>query len=167
MDVEKKLDINDQINKSYDRQIEKIIKMNISKQNQLFRIFAKADLLTKLEILKKQKKIFYKLKTRQNNIDNIILAYSSMVLAILSIKQNINREEYNAKIFKATKFRKSLKRDKILEKWAIIRSLRNDEKLSFRQISAYLRKYHRFNVSYSLIYEIWTQLAEKNINEGE
>ncbi len=146
------------------KKVEKIIKMHLEQQNQLLRFFSRADLETKIKVIKKQREIFHTLKNLYKDTDNAILTYSSLVISISVERKNSNS---NIKIFKAKKFRRSSKREKILEKWAIVKNLRNDEKLSFRQISVYLRKYYRLNVSYSLIYEIWTQLAEKNINEGE
>ncbi len=146
------------------KEIEKITKMHAEQHNQLLRFFLRVDLQTRLKIFKTQKEIFFKLKNLHKDIDNATLTYSSLIISILRERKNSNS---NAKIFKAKKFRRSSKKEKILEKWAIIKNLKSDEKLSFRQISAYLQKYHRFYVSYSLIYKIWTKLEEKKINKGE
>ena len=146
------------------KEIEKITKMHMEQQNQLLRFFSRVDLETKLKIMQTQREIFHILKNLHKNIDNTALTYSSLVVSILRERKNSNS---NTKIFKAKKFRRSSKKDKILEKWAIVKSLKNDEKLSFRQISVYLQKYYRFYVSYSLIYKIWSELEEKTINKGE
>jgi len=148
------------------KDIEKITKLHTSIQNQLLRIFARVDIADKLIIIKQQKKIFFYLKNTYGIAENEILTYSAFVLSINQYL-NTNKNHIKVSIFKATKFRKSFKREKILGKWAIIKNLRNNKKLSFRQISTYLQKYYRFNVSYSLIYKIWSELEEKNINEGE
>ena len=146
------------------KEIEKITKMHAEQHNQLLRFFLRVDLQTRLKIFKTQKEIFFKLKNLHKDIDNTVLSYSSLIISILAERRNTNK---NAKIFKAKKFRRSLKREKILEKWAIVKNLKNNEKLSFRQIATYLRKYHKFGVSYSLVYKIWSELEEKNINKGE
>jgi len=145
------------------KEVEKITKMYAEQHNQLLRFFLRVDFETRLKIFKIQKEIFFKLKNLYKEIDNTLLTYSSFIISI-KIEKDKNS---NTKIFKVKKFRRSSKREKILGKWAIIKNLRNNKKLSFRQISVYLQKYHRFNVSYSLIYKIWTELEEKNINKGE
>ena len=148
------------------KEIEKITKMHMEQQKQLLRFFSRVVLETKLKIMQTQREIFHILKNlhKDKDIDNATLTYSSLVISISAERKNSNS---NAKIFKAKKFRRSSKKEKILEKWAIVKSLKNNEKLSFRQISAYLQKYYRFNVSYSLIHKIWSELEEKTINEGE
>lgn len=146
------------------KEIEKITKMHMEQHNQLLRFFSRVDLSTRLKVFQVQKEIFFKLKNLHKDMDNTVLSYSSLIVSILVERRNTNK---NAKIFKAKKFRRSLKREKILEKLAIIKSLKNDEKLSFRQIATYLRKYHKLNVSYSTIHKIWSELEEKNINKGE
>lgn len=149
------------------KDVEKTTKMPIEQQNQLLRIFARVYIADKLMIIKQQKKIFFHLKNTYNyNVDNTILTYSAF---ILSINQYLNDNKNNIKIsiFKAAKFRKSFKRDKIIEKWAVVKSLKNHEKLSFRQISQYLQKYHRLDISYSLIYRLWIEIEEKKYKKGE
>jgi len=139
-----------------------ITKISLKEQNQLLRFFARVDVKSRLEIIKKQKIIFHKLKIAHDDIDNTVLTYSSMILAIFEMKKNINIEIYNAMKLKAKNLRKSSKREKIMEKWAIVRSIKNDEKLSFRQISQYLHKYYKFDISYSAIYKIWQEIEIKN-----
>ncbi len=140
------------------KKIESITKLNMKQHNRLLRFFSKSDLQTKVAIFKKQREVFFTLKNLHKTVDKPILSYSSLVISIYAERKNINS---NAKIFKIRKFRRSLKREKIIEKWAVVKSLKINEKLSFRQISMYLRKYYRLNVSYSLIYKIWTELEEK------
>jgi len=145
------------------KDVEKITKMYAEQHNQLLRFFLRVDLQTRLKIFKIQKEIFFKLKNLYEDVGNAVLTYSSFIISISIVEK---KTDNNTKIFKARKFRRSSKREKILEKWAIIKSLKSDEKLSFRQIATYLKKYHRLNISYSLIHKIWSDLEEKNINEG-
>ena len=59
-----------------------------------------------------------------------------------------------------------VKRQKVLGYWAIVRTLKLEQKMSFRQISEYFKKYHKLDVSYSMIFETWKEL-EKNINKED
>lgn len=47
--------------------------------------------------------------------------------------------------------------------WAIVRTLKLEQKMSFREISIYFATYHKLEVSYSTIYELWNEL-ENNTN---
>ena len=150
-----------------EREIENIIQMDISHQNQLLRFFSRVDVEIKINVLKKQKEVFFKLKVLFNDEDNAMLTYCSLILAIFRIKENTSATTLNAKIFQVKRFRKTSKREKIIEKWSIVKKLRTDEKFSFRQISQYLQKYHKLYVSYSMIHKIWNQIEIKNTKKGE
>ena len=59
-----------------------ITKMNQESQNQKLRLFVKVDITTKLKILDQQKSIFHKLRGFYSDVDNVILTFSSLILAI-------------------------------------------------------------------------------------
>jgi len=59
-----------------------------------------------------------------------------------------------------------MKRQKLLGYWAVVKSLKIEERMSFRDISAYFTKYHKLEVSYSTIYGLWIEL-ETNKKEKD
>ena len=139
-----------------------ITKMNSNSQNQRLRLFAKVDISTKLKILALQKQQFHQLKNAHSDIDNVILTLSSLILAIDAIEKEFDDVNLNAIKLRAINSKVKIKRQRILGYWAIVRTLRLDQKMSFRDISVYFHKYHKLKVSYSTIYELWNEL-ENNI----
>ena len=143
-----------------------ITKMNSNSQNQRLRLFAKVDISTKLKILALQKQQFHQLKNAHRGIDNVILTLSSLILAIDAIEKEFDDVNLNAIKLRAINSKVKIKRQRILGYWAIVRTLRLDQKMSFRDISVYFHKYHKLKVSYSTIYELWNEL-ENNIKTKE
>lgn len=143
-----------------------ITKLNQESQNQRLRFFAKIDISTKLKILQRQKTVFHKLKNIYSDVDNSLLTLSSLILAIDEVTQEFDKVNFNAIKLRAKNNKIKIKRQKVLAYWAIVRTLKLEEKMSFRDISDYLKKYHKFEVSYSLIYEIWNEI-ENNLNTKE
>lgn len=145
---------------------ESITKLNLESQNQRLRLFAKVDITTKLKILTSQKQLFHKLKSAYSDVDNTILTLSTLILAIDEVVKELEVVNFNA-IKLRTKNRKSkIKRQKIIGYWAIVRTLRLEQNMSFRDIAAYFTKYHKIEVSYSTIYELWNEL-ENHLNKKE
>ena len=138
--------------------IEQCTKMNQEAQNQNLRLFVRVELETKLKIFKEQKQLFHKLKSEHNDIDNTILTLSSFILAIHLIIKELDDVNFNAIKLRGKNNKAKIKRQKLLDHWAIIRVLRLEQNMSFRKISQYLLKYHRFEVSYSTIYGLWVEL---------
>jgi len=64
-------------------------------------------------------------------------------------------------LFLQKQFRIQTKRECLLGFWAVVHTLKIDEKISFRKISVYLKKYHKFDVSYSLIAKTWAEIEKK------
>ena len=145
---------------------ETITKLNQKSQNQRLRLFAKVDISTKLKILALQKQLFHQLKNAHSDIDNVILTLSSLILAIDAIEKEFDDVNLNAIKLRAINSKVKIKRQRILGYWAIVRTLRLDQKMSFRDISVYFHKYHKLKVSYSTIYELWNEL-ENNIKTKE
>ena len=144
---------------------ETITKLNQESQNQRLRLFAKVDISTKLKILDKQKELFHKLKSVYSNVDNTVLTLSSLILAIEAIEKKIDDVNLNVIKLRAKNNKAKVKRQKVLGYWSIVRTLRLDQKMSFRDISTYFDKYHKLEVSYSTIYELWNELENKTINK--
>ena len=147
--------------------IEGITKYTTEQQNQHLRLFAKVELPMKLQILQLQKPIFHKLKGTHSDIDNAILTLSSLVLAIDFVAKELNLVNLNAMKLRGKNHKPKIKREKLLGYWAIVKTLKIDQSMSFRDISSYFKKYHKFEVSYSTIRELWIELENKtNIEEN-
>ena len=141
---------------------EAITKMNQEAQNQKLRLFVKVDITTKLKILDQQKSIFHKLRGFYSDVDNVILTFSSLILATEEVLNKIDGVNLKALKLRSNNIKKqNLKREKLLSYWSIVRTLRLEQNMSFRNISNYLKKYHKFEVSYSIIYKTWIQIELK------
>ena len=145
---------------------ESLTKMNQESQNQKLRLFAKVDITTKLKILTFQKQLFHKLKNSHADVDNTILTLASLILAIDLIAKELDNVTLNAIKLRGKNSKAKVKRQKVLGYWAIVRSLKLEQNMSFRDISAYFAKYHKLNVSYSTVYELWKEIEKKMENKN-
>lgn len=148
-----------------DNFLESLTKMSIETQNQRLRLFAKVDIVTKLKILQYQKQLFHKLKATYGDVDNSILTLSSIVLAVDTIVKELDGVNLNAMKLRSKSIKKKIKREKLLGYWAVVRTLKLEQHMSYRQIAQYLKKYHRLDVAHSTVFEIWNEL--ENINNKE
>ena len=142
------------------RIIVKLTLMSEEGQRQMLRHFARLSLYIKLQIFDSQRSIFHQLKQNNKDIANSILTYCSLILAIKQIIESDEKLNIKALAIKQKNQRKASKRNKILSHWAIVKTLKNEQKMSFRDISRYLKKYHRFDVAHSTIFEIWNQIEK-------
>ena len=149
-----------QLNYSY-KLIESLTKLNTDSQNQKLRLFARVDFETKIEIFRLQKEIFYKLKDTHSNVDNAVLTLSSLVIAINEITENMDETKLNAIKLRGKNTKSKAKRQKLISYWSIVKTLKYQESMSFRQISEYFAKYYKLEVSYSTIYQLWNELENK------
>ena len=140
------------------KQIESITKFTIEMQNQQLRIFARLQAEERLVIMKLQKSLFYGLRQKNNEVPLDLLSYASLVLAIKQHHDDFDEVDKKLVAIKKRVTRKARSREKLLCYWALIKTLRNDKQLSFREISRYLQKYHKFEVAHSTIYELWKEL---------
>ena len=145
------------------KEVESITKLNQESQNQRLRLFAKVDITTKLKILASQKQLFHRLKSSHGNVDNTVLTLASLILAVDLIVKELDTVNLNTIKLRAKNNKAKVKRQKVLGYWAIVRTLKLEQNMSFRDISSYFAKYHRLEVSYSTIFEMWNKL-ENNIN---
>ena len=145
---------------------ETITKMNQESQNQRLRLFAKVDISIKLKILALQKQLFHQLKNTHIDADNTVLTLSSLILAIDAIEKEFDDVNLKAIKLRAKNSKTKVKRQKVLGYWAIVRTLKLEQNMSFRDIATYFAKYHKLEVSYSTIYELWNEL-ENNIKTKE
>ena len=148
------------------RNCEIITKMNKETQNQMIRTFIKLDVSVKVDIFKEQKVIFHKLKNIHFITDNSILTYASFVLAVEVVIKNTNQVNLKAiKLRTKNAKKQNQKREKLLSYWSVVKTLKLEQNYSFREISDYLLKYHRFEVSYSLVYQTWNEIEIINLNK--
>ena len=143
-----------------------ITKMNQESQNQKLRLFAKVDITTKLKILTSQKQLFHKLKSSYGDIDNTVLTLCSLILAIDLIAKELDNVTLNAIKLRGKNSKAKVKRQKVLGYWAIVRTLKLEQNMSFRDIATYFAKYHKLDVSYSTIFELWNKLEKKMENKN-
>lgn len=146
--------------------IEIITKLSENQQNKLLKVFSKIDNGAKLKVLDSQKKTFHKLRVEYDEVDNSMLTLSSLLISINIYVSQTDEIKVNTSKLKARKVKLDVKRQKLLSYWAIVRTLKLEENMSFRNISKYFLKYHKFEVSYSLIYQMWDEL-EVNKNNKE
>jgi hypothetical protein len=142
--------------------IETITKFSLEVQNQKLRLFARVDLEMKLQILQLQKQLFHKLKNTHSDVDNATLTLTSLILAIEAIVNQIDNINLNAIKLRSKNNKSTKKRQKLLGYWAIVRTLKVDQNMSFRDIATYFAKYHKLEVSYSTIYTLWNELENNN-----
>jgi len=146
--------------------IELLTKMNGEVQNQKLRLLPRVDFSTKIKIFRDQKPIFHKLKSVHVDVDNAVLSLSSLILAIDNVAKELGIINLNAVKLRRKNNKSNIKRQKLLGYWAIVRTLRIEQKMSFREIATYFIKYYNLNVSYSTIYSLWIEL-EKNTKMEE
>lgn len=146
---------------------ESITKLNQESQNQRLRLFAKVDISSKLKILVSQKELFHKLKSSYGDIDNTVLTLCSLILAIDLIVKELDDVNLNVIKLRGKNSKTKIKRQKVLGYWAIVRALKLEQNMSFRDISSYFGKYHKLDVSYSTIYELWNDLENNTHIKNE
>ena len=137
---------------------EMITKMNQESQNQMLRTFTKLDISLKIDVFKEQKVVFHKLKNNHLCIENSILTYASFILAIQTIINKTNIMNLNVIKLRRKSSKTNVKRQKVLGYWAIVRTLKLEQNMSFRYIATYFAKYHRLEISYSTIHALWIEL---------
>ena len=147
--------------------IEGITKYTTEQQNQHLRLFAKVELPLKLQILQLQKPLFHKLKSAYIEVDNAILTLASLILAIEAGAKETDSVNLNAIKLRCKNHKRKIKRQKILGYWAIVRTLKLEQNMSFRQISQYFAKYHKLEVSYSTIHGLWIELETTTTKNEE
>lgn len=148
--------------------IEQQTKFSQEKRKSLVNWFNKQNILIQVDIFKEQRNQFFKLQSIGKERE--ILSLSSFYIAIYIfyekdkiIKQKNKNESIDAlstmSDFSHKKFRKiriKAKREKLLNYISIIRNMKN-ESFSFRDISKYLLKNHKFEVSHTYIKKIYEE----------
>ena len=140
-----------------------LLQMSEDQQKILIRKFSKLSFEQKIQIFSNHGKIFYALKQKKVALGNAVLSYIALLQAISTYVNN------ETEIVKVSKIKNGLKKsrpksDILLDRWSLIKELKNEHKLSFRDIATYLMKYHKIKVAHSTIFEMWQKL-EKNKEE--
>lgn len=143
------------------RIVEVITKTSEKLQNKQLSKLHEVDITTKLKILDTKSSIFHKLRSQNDGISKNIIEYAALVLAIKEIIGECDETILNA--MKLDTHRSISKQNKLLGYWPEIRTLRykREKPMSFRGIQKYLKKHHRFNISYVSIQQTWNEI-EKN-----
>lgn len=158
---------------------ERLLKMSYEQQSSLLRYFGRCNLSMRIEVLKEKTSCYHKLRQENGDVEKSILEYCSLILTIQH--KHYEEQSLSSKSFagmkieeirriscnKADQFIRKIKkadpkRDKLLGYWAIIRTLKLEQDFSFRQIALYLKKYHKFAVAHSTIYQMWQELEKEN-----
>ncbi len=159
-------------------QIEKITRTNEDERHALVRSFSRLSTGLQVEIMSAHRKLLYKLKQKYQDIEISTLSYSALIMTLQLNKvdreklkrldlSDMNLDEIrditskNAKLFLQKQFRIQTKRERLLGFWAVVHTLKVDEKMSFRRIKTYLKKYYKFEVSYSTISKVWNQMEQE------
>lgn len=145
-----------------EKMCETITKLSKESQNQRLRLFAKLDLNTKLEIFNNHKIIFYNLKCIHKNKDteNSILSYCAFLLSLDNFQKNTTEETIKIIKFKKMKQPKTRKKEKLLQYYPLVKQLKQTN-TSYRDISDYLLKYHKFKISYSTICKLCNKIEKE------
>ena len=158
--------------------IETFTKMSEKQQRQALLFFARLPLLIRLELFEKHKIVFYKLKQVHLDASSSLLSYCALIIVASSSRndqqmlksanfQNLTLDEIlqlslqQIQIFKHSKARKKQQYEQVMKYWSLIKTLKS-QSMSFRDISEYLKKYHRLEISYSTIYQVYKKLGAKN-----
>lgn len=56
------------------------------------------------------------------------------------------------------KKKESPKRKKLVSLWGLVKQLRTEERLSFRDIAAFLKRHKDFKINYAYIQRVWKEL---------
>ncbi|MFW9625334.1 MAG: hypothetical protein ACMV1K_01215 [Sulfurospirillum sp.] len=147
--------------------IEIITKLNQISQKNMVQFFAKVDIRTKLNIIQHQRSIFHKIKSAYTDVDNAVLTLASLILAINSVVKETDKVNLNAVKMRGKNQKTKVKRQKLLGYWAIVKTLKLEQNMSFRNIAGYFKKYHKLEVSYSTIHGLWIELEATTTNNEE
>lgn len=122
----------------------------------------------------KQKEYYFKL-SHKNETNKSILYFAAFCIAVEEIYHSIASQKRKNKVLnlddikdttkiQAKQFKQSRKSetyDKLLNLKSKIIALIEEENLSFRQVSLFLKKYHKFEVSHSYIATFYKKMKVK------
>lgn len=140
---------------------EVITKMSENIRAKKLKFFAKVAEEISLEILKLKKRNFQKLRNinMYKDATNELIELASLILAIDEYMKTISEVSQQAINLKdKNRAKKNTKSDFLAENWSKVKELKNDIGYSFRNISEYFKKYHRFSIAHTTIQNKWKKL---------
>ncbi|MDD2887639.1 MAG: hypothetical protein PHY66_08220 [Aliarcobacter sp.] len=147
-----------------EKELEFLTKKPIDDQKVLLKHFAKLNSSQQKKVLNRQRDTFHKLKSLNNrDVDKDTLTLASLIISIDDFINSLSSTKLKVIKFKNKKPQVKLKTQKLLSYWSIVKELKENEKMSFRDISDYLQRNHKFGVSYSLIFKIWVEIEEREV----
>ena len=158
------MDINNVI-----KEVEQQTNCSTKYREMLINWLKKQNILLQHDVLKEQKKQFFKLKGKYKDSNTLILSAFFLSINVFYQKekhlkcknksQNFSsiKSLSNFAIKKHKKIRRKEKREKLLNIWSVVQNLKAED-FSFRDISKYIASRHRFEVSHTYIAKIWNEL---------
>ncbi len=134
---------------------------NLSMQDELEQkrsllTFSRLDYANRCMVMKLQKSLFHQLKDKNIEVPHEVLQYCSHVIAIKQhTSNNLDELCIRAQNFKTKTRRRTNKKEKLASLFSVIKELREKENFTFRQISSYLKKYHKLKVVHSTIHSFY------------
>jgi IS30 family transposase len=156
--------------------VDRITKISTSDRQKSLRWLSRQNDLIVYDVFKLQKSHFHRLKSQNIDKDLVLLSVASLFLSLREtisasnpVKRKNRSADFNflrqisknrAKQFR--KARKKVKYEKLLDLQSVIYSLATIEKFSTREISKYLLKHHRLEISHTSISKFLKQIKESN-----
>lgn len=161
--------------------IERLLKMSQEQQNSQLRYYSRCPIEIRVSILNNKTSLFHKLRQENGDTDKAMLEYCAWILAIsehhhesnksyagMSLDEIRDVSDRRMNLFiQSTQTIRAKQRERVLGLWAEIRTAKLNHGMSYRQIVAYLKKKHRFDVSRSLLNVMWNELEENNTKDDE
>ena len=138
-----------------------LLKKTDEQQKQLLRHFTKMPEESKINVMGINRNTFHHLRQTNQDVDLSTLSYVSLIISIDKYQTKSSDLDKNVIEIRSKVFPKYPKKNKLLNKWALVKELKDDKGLSFRQISEYLRKYQKLSIAHSTIYELWKDIENK------
>lgn len=145
-----------------EKELQLLTKKSTYEQKRLLKLFAKLNSSQQKQVLNRQRDTFHKLKSLNDKaVDKDTLTLASLIIAIDEFINSLSDTKLKVLKLKNRKPEVKLKTQKLLSFWSEVKELKENEEMSFRDISEYLQKNHKFEVSYSLIFKVWIEVEEK------
>ncbi len=138
--------------------IDRHLKISEEEQRHRLRNFARCTPYEWLEIMRLHREFIYRLK--HTNVDEDINTLSYIALSF-AIGENIRLSdtiEAKANKVRSRHEKRNRQREQLLRYWAIVRTLKNEESLSYRNIATYLKKNKKLEIDHSTIWKLWNEL---------
>lgn len=156
------------------QKIDLLTKTSTSDRQKSLRWLSRQNELVIYDVFKVQKNHFYRLKSQNTDDDLILLAICSLFLALKEVilSAQIPNRKHKSGDFgflrqlsknRAKQFRKPRKKEKnerLSDLQSVVLNLIDNEKYSYREVSGYLLKYHKFEVSHTMIGDFYRSIKE-------